>query len=112
MNLTIERIADLKTSSRSYRLTASDQKIMDDLGIQAEQVVITWQQLDEHLPTVTVTAPTGPDGWHLPIPHRPDWLANLIRDEAPDWWPKRPARSRNTPDRSATTFTTPAPEYR
>ncbi|MEW2623335.1 hypothetical protein [Streptomyces sp. NPDC048106] len=77
-----------RRSSRSYRLTPSDQKIMEDLDIQAEQVVITWQQLDEHSPTVTVTAPTGPDGWHLPIPHRPDWLASLNRNEAPDWWPR------------------------
>lgn len=86
MKVTIEQVAALRTASRSYRLTPSDSKAREEMEIPAEEIVITWQKLDENPPTVTVTAATGPDGWHLPLPQRPDWLVNLIRSGAPEWW--------------------------
>ncbi|MFB7115198.1 hypothetical protein [Streptomyces sp. NPDC056291] len=83
MNLTVERITEVKTVSRGFRLSP---KTSEDTDLPAEEIVITWQQVDQRPPQVFVTAPTGPDGWHLPVQQRPDWLTALITTQAPDWW--------------------------
>ncbi|MFJ6561978.1 hypothetical protein ACIQMV_19380 [Streptomyces sp. NPDC091412] len=83
MSLTVERITEVKTVSRSFRLSP---KTGEDTDLPAEEIVISWQQVDERPPQVVVTAPTGPEGWHMPVPQRPGWLITLITTQAPDWW--------------------------
>ncbi|MFB7574652.1 hypothetical protein [Streptomyces sp. NPDC056165] len=83
MNLTVERISEVKTVSRSFRLSPKTSEDTD-LPVPAEGIVIT--RVDEQPPQVIVTAPTGPEGWHMPVPQRPGWLITLITTQAPDWW--------------------------
>ncbi|MFJ3249145.1 hypothetical protein [Streptomyces sp. NPDC086782] len=83
MNLTVERITEVKTVSRGFRLIPKDS---GDTEIPSGEIVITWQQADERPPQVLVTVPTGPEGWHMPVQQRPGWLINLITTQAPDWW--------------------------
>ncbi|MDX3411635.1 hypothetical protein PV708_36310, partial [Streptomyces sp. ME02-6977A] len=85
--MTIELLETMESISKRYSV-APDQAA--DLGQEpaVDQVTITWQQVSGRAASVLVTVPAGPEGWAIPVPHRPDWLTGLIVKDAPSWWLK------------------------
>lgn len=91
MTITTEPVSELETKARRYRITSDQAATLRDEGTPPEgsgpeEVTITWQRCTGRVPSVLVTVPAGPDGWAVPIPYRPDWLAARITNDAPKWW--------------------------
>ena len=99
MTVTSELLAELETVAKCFRITtdqaaelrkpdgiARDVSATEETG---EEVTVTWQRASNRVPSVLVTVPAGEDRWAIPVPHRPDWLIEIITKQAPEWWLKK-----------------------
>ncbi|MYR58324.1 hypothetical protein GTY54_19495 [Streptomyces sp. SID625] len=85
--MTTELLETMETVSKRFSVSPNQAAELH-ADRAADVVSVTWQQVTDRAPSVLVTVPSGADGWALPIPHRPDWLMDLIVKNAPDWWLK------------------------
>jgi hypothetical protein len=85
--MTTELLDELETTIKRFRV-APDQAAELQPDSKAEEVTVCWQRATGRAPTVQVTVPVGEERWAVPVPHRPDWLTDLIVKNAPDWWLK------------------------
>ncbi|MEU1853956.1 hypothetical protein ABZ499_33035 [Streptomyces sp. NPDC019990] len=83
--MTAELLEQLETMIKRFRITPAQAA---ELKAEAEEITVTWQRVTDRAPSVLVTVPVGEDNWAMPVPHRPGWLIDVIKTNAPAWWLK------------------------